>query len=193
MSKTQWFRRTTWSDADREDFNARLKRSRSSKAQFLRLQALHLAKAGHHHGAIELLDRLFEEFPDKIQLAQSHAQKAESLAKLGQTQAAVEEYRAALQAERDFPNVKTNVWLDYGWFVLEKQLSQLYEEVGAVLEEFRDEGGLKFPAIEYRYATIQALLAETRGEKSAARNFAKMALAEAAKDHSGLRYHATVG
>jgi hypothetical protein len=29
MSKTEWFRRTTWSGADREDFNAYLKRSRA--------------------------------------------------------------------------------------------------------------------------------------------------------------------
>ena len=72
MSKTDWFRRTAWSDADREDFNARLKRSRGegNKAQYLRIQAVYLAEAGHHHNAIELLDRLFAEFPQKGQLAQ---------------------------------------------------------------------------------------------------------------------------
>jgi tetratricopeptide (TPR) repeat protein len=195
MSKTEWFRRSTWSDADREDFNARLKRSRgaSSKAQYLRLQALHLAEAGHHAGAIELLDRLLAEFPDSIDTAQAHAQKAESLAKLGQPEAVIGEYRAALQRERDFPNVRTNAWLDFAWFVVEKEMTALYDEVARDLEKFRDEGGLKFPAIEYRYATLQALLADARGEKTRAREFAQQALAEAAKDHSGLRYHATVG
>ncbi len=195
MSKTEWFRRSTWSDADREDFNARLKRSRgaSSKAQYLRLQALHLAEAGHHTGAIELLDRLLAEFPDSIDTAQAHAQKAESLAKLGQPEAVIDEYRAALQRERDFPNVRTNAWLDFGWFVVENELTPLYDEIARVLEEFCDEGGLRFPAIEYRYAAIHALLADARGEKTRAREFAQQALAEAAKDHSGLRYHATVG
>lgn len=195
MSKTEWFRRSTWTDADREDFNARWKRSRgaSSKAQYLRLQALHLAEAGQYAGAIELLDRLLAEFPDSIDTAQAHAQKAESLAKLGQPEAVIDEYRAALQHERDFPNVRTNAWLDFGWFVFEKELTQVYDEVGRVLEEFRDEGGLKFPAIEYRYAALQSLLADARGQKTRAREFALQALAEAAKDHSGLRYHATVG
>src|SRR6516165_10699113 len=129
MSQTEWFRRATWTDADREDFNARLKRSRgaSSKAQYLRIQALHLAEADHREGAIELLDRLLAEFPDSIDIAQAHAQKAESLAKLGQTEAAIEEYRAALQRERDFPNVQTNAWLDFGWFVVEKRLTHLYD------------------------------------------------------------------
>jgi tetratricopeptide (TPR) repeat protein len=195
MTKTEWFRRTTWSDSDRQDFNARLKRSggAGNKSQYLRLQALHLGQAGHHAGAIELLDRLFAEFPDKIQLAQAHSQKAESLAKIGQTDAAIEEYRASLQAERDFPNVRTNAWLDFGWFVMEMQLTTLYDEVAKVLEEFRDERGLTFPAIEYRYATIQALLADARGEKLRAREFAQQALAQAAIDHTGLRYHPTVG
>jgi tetratricopeptide (TPR) repeat protein len=121
MSKTEWFRRSTWSDADREDFNARLKRSRGdgNKAQYLRIQAGHLADAGHHAVAIELLDRLFAEFPQRIELAQAHSQKAESLAQLGQTEAAVKEYRAALQTERDFPNVQTNAWLDFGWLIVE--------------------------------------------------------------------------
>jgi tetratricopeptide (TPR) repeat protein len=195
MPKTQWFRRTTWTDADREDFNARLKRSRgaSSKAQYLRLQALHLAEAGHNGGAIELLDRLLAEFPESIDVAQAHAQKAESLAKLGRADDAINEYRAALQREPEYPNVRTNAWLDFGWFVLEQQLTALYEEVGRVMDEFREVGGLKFPAIEYRYAAIQSLLADARGEKGRAREFANQALAEAAKDHSGLRCHPTIG
>jgi tetratricopeptide (TPR) repeat protein len=195
MSQTEWFRRATWTDADREDFNARLKRSRgaSSKAQYLRIQALHLAEADHREGAIELLDRLLAEFPDSIDIAQAHAQKAESLAKLGQTEAAIEEYRAALQRERDFPNVQTNAWLDFGWFVVEKRLTHLYDGITKVLEEFRDDDELSFPAIEYRYAAIQALIADARGEKSQARKFAETALAEAAKCHSGLRSHPTVG
>jgi tetratricopeptide (TPR) repeat protein len=195
MSKTEWFRRSTWTDADREEFNAQLKRSRgaSNRSQYLRIQALHLADAGHHPGAIELLDRILAEFPDSIDVAQAHAQKADSLAKLGQSEPAIGEYRAALQRERDFPNVRTNAWLDFGWLVFEKQLTRFYDEVASVLKEFREEGGLKFPAIEYRYAALQALLADYRGEKAQAREFANRALAEAAKEHSGLRYHATVG
>jgi tetratricopeptide (TPR) repeat protein len=136
---------------------------------------------------------MFAEYPERIQLAQAHAQKADSLAKLGQTEGAISEYRAALEAERDFPNVRTQAWLDFGWFVLEKQLADFYDEASQVLQEFRDEAGLKFPAIEYRYSAIQALLAAAHGEKAMAREFAKQALAEAAKDNSGLRYHPKVG
>ncbi|HXY34769.1 MAG TPA: MFS transporter [Planctomycetaceae bacterium] len=195
MTKTEWFRRTTWSDADREDFNARLERSRTAfnKAQYLRIQACHLADAGHHAAAIELLDRLFAEFPQRFELAQSHAQKADSLAALGQIDAAIQEYRAALQAERDYSQVRTNAWLDFGWLVVKSQLTDLYEEVSRVMQEFRDERGIKFPNIEYAYNTIQALLADARGDNALAGEFARQALTEAVKDHSGLRYHPRLG
>ncbi len=52
---------------------------------------------------------------------------------------------------------------------------------------------LRFPAIEYGYATITALLADAKGEHAQASEFAKQALAEAAKVHSGLRYHRALG
>lgn len=195
MSKPEWFRRRTWTDADRVDFNARLNRARGaeSKGQYLRIQAWHLAEAGQHEGALELLERLFAEFPQKGELAQGHSQKAASLAELGRVEAAVEEYRAALQAQRDYPQVGTNAWLDFGWLVVEKELTALYEEASAVLQEFREDGGIQFPASEYRYSAIQALLAEARGERSAASEFARKALAEAEKKESGLRYHPGVG
>ena len=195
MSKVEWYRRTTWTESDRKDFESRLKRSRgaSNKAQYLRIQAYHLAEVGNEEAAIQLLDRLFAEFPETYQLAQAHDQKANCLATLGKIEEAIKEYRAALQAERDFPNFKTNAWIDFGWLVVEKELTDLYDEVSRVLQEFRDESGLKFPAIEYRYATIEALLAHAKGQEGRASKFAKQALAEAGKVHSGLRYHPGVG
>ena len=102
-------------------------------------------------------------------------------------------YNQLLQTFFYFPNVRTNAWLDFGWLVVEKQLTELYVEISRVLQEFREDGGVKFPAIEYRYVAIQALLADARGDKTQARELAGQALAEASKDHSGLRYHPTVG
>src|ERR1043166_6834050 len=168
MGKVEWFRRTTWTDHDRDEFNARLKRSRGAgnKSQYLRIQACHLADAGLHVAAIELLDRWLTEFPQKIQIASAHLQKAESLAGLGQIEPAIFEFRAALQAERDFPNVRTQAWLSFGSFAVERQLTHLYYEVSDVLREFRDESGLTFPIIEYKYAAINAIIAEFRGDRT---------------------------
>jgi tetratricopeptide (TPR) repeat protein len=194
MSKLDWFRRSTWTDQDREEFNARLKRSRATnKAQYLGIQATHLAEVGLHEVAIELLDRLLTEFPERIQLASAHLQKAECLARLGQIEPAISEFRAALQAQRDFPNVRTNAWLDFAWFVVEKQQTDLYGEVLEVFKEFRPESADPFPVIEYGYWAIKAIIAESSGEEANACEFAKRALAEASRQHSGLRYHAKLG
>ena len=195
MSKTDWFRRTTWTDADRESFNARLKRCRSAenKAQYLRIQAVCLAEAGQHAAAIELFDRLLREFPDSMEIALAHAERAGLFAKLGKTDDAIAAYRAALQREPERPNVRTGSWLNFGWFVVTRQLTGLYDEAARVLDEFRDEAAFIFPIGEYRYAAIQALLAAARGDQTQAREYAEQALFESAKTHSGLRYHPTLG
>jgi tetratricopeptide (TPR) repeat protein len=198
MSKTEWYRRTTWTDQDREEFNSRLKRSRgaSNKAQYLCIQAQHLADAGQLTAAVELLDRYFAEYPEEqLCLPSAHGLKAECLDGLGQLDSALQEYRAAIQIERQARYVSTNVWLDFGWLVVKRQLSHHYEEVSNVLDEFREktEEGLTFPAIEYRYFAIQAMLAKARGDWNEAQELARKALAEADKDDSGLRYHPRVG
>lgn len=194
MLKTEWYRRTTWTDSDREEFNSRLGRSRSAfnKAQYLRIQASHLAEAGLQVPAIELLDRMFEQFPEKSQVAAAHEQRAKCLASIGQTSQAINEYRAALQAERDFPNVRTDAWLSLGWLVIEHGMTDLYDEVLSVLREFETDS-MPFPITRYRYLTIQALIADSYGNNVEARDFASGAISEAARDHSGFQYHAKLG
>lgn len=193
MSRHDWFRRNTWTDQDRREFNAQLERGRGSKAQFLRIQAGCLAAAGQYAAAIELLDRMFDEFPDEIQLAQGHLQKAESLFRLGKIEPSILEFRLALQAERDFPNVKTQAWVDFPFFIVSQQCTDLFAEAVSVFEEFADESALAFPATRYRYFVVLALVAHANGEQASARQYAKEALAEASKERSGLRYHPTVG
>lgn len=193
MSRDEWYRRSTWTERDREEFNARLKRSRSSKAQYLRIQAFHLAEAHHHSAAIELLDRIFADFPERTEMACAHQQKAECLARLGQDDAAVEEFRAALQTERSFPNRRTSAWLDFGCFIVEKRRTELYGEVECVLNEFSAAWHLPLPVERYRYLGILAYVAAEKGMMAEARDFAREALAEAAKQHSGLRYHPKLG
>ena len=191
-----WFRRTRWSDRDREEFNARLHRSRenSRKAQYLRIQAFHLAQAGLHAAAIELVDRLLTEFPVEFEMASAHQQKAESLVKLGRTAEAIEEYRAALQSERDHPGVRTGAWLGFAWLVAGESRTELYDEILDVLDEFyREYAPLTFPVDTYRFLAVKSVIADSKGDARAAAEFARRALAEAAREHSGLRYHPTLG
>ena len=195
MSRDDWFRRSTWSAADQEDFFARLKRSRTTgnKAQYLRIQAVHLAEAGLHTEAVKLLNLMFREYPERIQVAAAHRQKAECLVQLGQPDGAISEFRSSLQCQREFPNVETGGWLEFPWFIVQCQLSDMYDEALSILEEFGAESKLTFPEERYKYCTIRAIIADARNDMQTAKDFSNAALQNASSQHSGFRYHPQIG
>src|SRR3569833_1043991 len=122
-----WFRKTTWSESDQAQFFARLQRSRSTakKAQYLRIQAHHLEEAGSPEllgVALNLLEKVLNEFPATFELAQAYAQKANCLAKLGKFHEAVICYRMAINTEKKFPRWGTRSWISFGRVVVENGL-----------------------------------------------------------------------
>lgn len=195
MGREDWYRRTTWSDADEDQFRARLKRSRTSanKSQYLRVQAVYLAEAGHHTSAIQLLDEMIRDYPQHIELAQAYLQKAESLVATDFLSDAVDEYRASLEAERLFPGVKTGCWLLFPWFIVKHNIVVLYDEATDILQEFNRVDRLAFPIDRYRYAAICALLLSAKGEDDVSRKWAKEAMQHAKAEHSGFRHHPNIG
>lgn len=199
MARDDWFRRTTWSFTDHQDFHARLKRSRTqgNKAQYVRIQAGYLADAGLHEAAIELLDLLFRQYPERFQLAQAHLQKALCLVELGKFDSAIIEFRSSLQAQRDMPNVGTTCWLTFPLFIVRNELVDHYDEALSVLEEFRNDSRnvsrLVFPIERYHYWAVLALIAKENDDIESAEKFAKNAIENASLQHSGFRYHPDVG
>jgi tetratricopeptide (TPR) repeat protein len=193
-----WFRKTTWSEADQADFFARLKRSRSvgNKAQYLRIQAGHLESVGTPEflrAAITLLDKMLVDFPSRFEMATAYTQKASCLAKLGDIDNAIINYQSALEAEREFPNVKTYAFIEFGKLVAEKKLTQFFDEALSALEKELSSRGIQFPADTFNAFGIRSIIAAQRGQVEKAKEFAKVALEAAAKIDSGLRYHPTVG
>ena len=191
-----WFRKKTWSDADRVDFFLRLKRSRGcgKKAQYLRIQALHLQDVGSPElltVAISLLDKMIEEFPEKTQLASAYFQKAECLAALGDIDQTVTFYRLALDTEQRFPFAKTQAWLNFGRFVVDRTLTQFFAEALKILLENEIEA--KFPIEVYQLFGIRAIIACHDGDFQTAKTLAMKALKAGSAQDSGLRYHLTVG
>jgi tetratricopeptide (TPR) repeat protein len=193
----EWYRKTTWGEADQADFFAHLKKSRDpgNKAQYLRVQAACLEEVGTPEflkAAITLLDKMLAEFPELVWLAMAYGQKASCLAKLGDPDQAVVNYRLALGTERKFPNSRTQALNDFGMLVVEKKMTQLYDEALAVLDEMKLPG-TEFPSDVYKSNGIRAVIAAHKGETERARQFARLALKAAALDHSGFRYHPTFG
>jgi len=193
MARDDWFRRTTWTEKDRSEFFERLKRCRGndSKSQNVRIQAHHLAEAGEIGGAVELLEILISEYPEKSELAMAHVQLAECQLALGKDENALNEYRRALAAEKELTNVRTRVWLAFPWLVVLRGMRDLYPEARQFLEW--GERKATFPVEEYRLATVEALMAADEGDPAAAGRYARLALAAANRTHSGFRYHAKLG
>jgi len=195
---TDWFRKTTWSEADQADFFARLKRSRTveNKAQYLRIQASYLENVGSPEflkAAILLLDKMFTEFRSEFELASAYQQKASCLAKLGDIDGAINNYQRTLETEREIPRVKTYAFMEFGKLVAEKKLTRLYDEALIALETEMNSRGILFPSDTFNAFGIRSLITAERDQIQKAKDFAKVALEAAAKINSGLRYHPTIG
>ena len=191
----EWFRRSTWTPRDREEFDARLARSRGNdrKAQYLRVQAYHLHSTGEARllpAALELLDRLIGEFPEPFQLGLAHSLRAEVLIDLGRPDAALASYEAALAARRAFPQVSDDAYLGYVELILGLKRLPQYAAAQNVLDQFPVG---PFPIQVFRDAAARALLAAARGDVSAARNWARTALEAADRSESPFRYHRRLG
>ncbi|MBI5683910.1 MAG: hypothetical protein HZC54_02415 [Verrucomicrobia bacterium] len=190
-----WFRRKTWTPKDREEFFARLRRSRGAfhKAQYARIQAYELLTThtrDAYVAALELLDMILAEWREDAQLASVHHHRAECFLGLGDMARAIDAFRQVFQTQRVCRGELTGSHLDFGWLVVTAPLPELYDEALGFLSEFSHE---VFPVQRYRASAIHALILDARGQREQARGYARMALQEAAARHSGFRYHATLG
>jgi len=197
MGNKDWFRKTTWSSEDKDDFFIRLNRAREyNRAQYLRVQAHHLEETGTKvaiDGALELLEIVIAKYPAKIELANAYYQRATCLEKLDRHEEALIAYRESFTAIREQPNVRPNSPLRFGVFAVKYDWSDLYKEVLEVFEEFIDVGNLRFPKTEYYYFAVMAIISDYFGRKVEANEYAVAALAASRKKHSGFAYHPDVG
>jgi tetratricopeptide (TPR) repeat protein len=195
-TKNEWFRRTSWTTADHAEFMARLTRSRTSfhKAQYLRIQALHLAQNANpplYAEALELLDLLVREYPDPSQVGAAHQQRAQCLAALDRGSDALDEFRRAIGAERAHRGIQGYVYLEFAELVLALGRKDLSREALSFITD-RESTDL-FPIAQYRKAAAAAFLCEELGLNSEAHAYAVDALAAAAKTESPFRYHRRLG
>src|SRR5262245_63856131 len=107
MARRDWYRRSTWTAAQREEFFHRLARCRAhNRALYLRIQAASL-QAAEPGTALDLLDYLLEHHPDPEVLAGAHLDRARCLEMLDRVleaalsdRARSEEHTSELQSLR---------------------------------------------------------------------------------------------
>jgi tetratricopeptide (TPR) repeat protein len=183
-----WFRNTKWNESIERAFDEKLRRARR-KEQYIRIQACTVARS-HPEVALKLLDRYFE-LPDDFDHAQAHVDRATAFLALGRVEEAIAAYEAALARESVFPNLQTQAYLDFPYLVATRDIQQQYPRALELLQ--LHESRLMFPVDHFRWHASRALIAAATGEADIARGAAKRALELANRDHSGFRYHPSVG
>jgi tetratricopeptide (TPR) repeat protein len=195
MSSRDWFRNESWDDSIVEEFEKRLKRSRShSKPQYLRIQAHHLTRlgqAGLRDVAVHLLKRLLAEYPESFDAPAALEALADIYVAQGEYGNAEACYRQCLSfGPRAFSSGYTD--LSLAEVLLASRQSGRYAEVQDLLDAVAARPFL-FKMHIFRFYRAQAQLAARRGETDHAREYAKKALDIAADRNSDLPRHPTVG
>lgn len=181
-----WYRNTDWNEAIAQAFRAKLKRARD-KNQYLRIQASTLANS-HPQVALQLLDEYFE-LGDNFDMAQAHVDRATAYLALGDVEAAIGSYEAAMEREQDCPQFQTGAALHLSYVIALNDLSDRFDQALAILPSA---AGNLFAAGRFMHHAARAMIL-SRSEPDTARREARLALEEAALEHSGLRYHPRVG
>jgi hypothetical protein len=190
-----WFRKTSWSSADSEDFERRLGRARQhSRAQYLRIQATHLFETGAKDligVAAALAARVVSEYDDKIQTGQAHHLLGRCHEAVGNVSAALGEFRKAVDWEHRMPFVQTDAYLDFAWLVARQGATEHFVEAMDLLTRFADRP--VFPIQRYHHHGAVALIANASGDHVGAKSAAKAALEAAHETSSPFRFHRLLG
>ena len=187
MANDSWFRNTSWNEAIALAFEQKLKRARR-KSQYLRIQACTLARS-HPQVALDLLERYFA-LGDDFDQAQAHVDRATAYLALGEVDSAIQSYEAALEREQAFPNLRTGACLDLPYLIALNGLTDRFDQAMTMLSG--SEELLMFPVDRFKHHAARATIL-AKSDPSAARLEARAALEAASLDHSGFRYHPTVG
>jgi tetratricopeptide (TPR) repeat protein len=139
MGQHEWYRNTIWTEDTKKAFFSRLGRSRSAfnKAQYLCIQASYLQQTMKKENIIEalkLLDMMFADCPEPLELASAHLQRAKCFELLGDYDSAMNSYRESIRAEHTHTMVRVGAGLYFTWFVTRHGLTQLYDEAMSVID-----------------------------------------------------------
>jgi hypothetical protein len=192
---TDWFRKTTWSEADREDFEAHLKRSRGAynKSQYVRIQASHLenAKPPLYQEALSLLERALTEWRDDSQVACALFQKAKCVLATKGLDAAIPVFREGLEFEKRRSQARTGAWVEFPWQIVKHRRVDLFREALGWLAFCPT--GMLLPIDQFRVSVVLAIVKMSEGDLAFAKSCAVDAERAADTNDSGLAHHKKLG
>lgn len=192
----EWYRKTTWTKTDEEEFWGKIKRSRSpyNKSQFIRLQAYelyHTKKSKLVKVAELLLLKLLAEYRDDSQVGSAYDLLGNIYCEYGDFEKAISYYKDAIDFESVYPNSTTNAYLNYSELIVKNGKIESYNYVEELLEIRLKH--ITFPFQFYTAYSILSIINKHNGNIDKAVLYAALANDNAAKESSGFRYHKTLG
>jgi hypothetical protein len=188
MAPGEWFRHGKWDAAIQADFEAHLQRARD-KVQPLKIQAAVLADS-NPEVALRLLDRYFDT-GDTFFNADALGIQARARVRLGDLVGAMQSYEAGLAREAEFPQLRTNSFVEYPLLVAEHALSDRYDDALRVLSERRTD--VSFPVQRFMWHAARALILAATGQRNDAGADARAALSAAEASASGFASNMSLG
>lgn len=193
-ARDDWYRKTTWSSRDAEDFERHLSRSGGQRTQHIKIQAQTLAETERSEvadAAIELAHRYLKEDPGGIFEVQAHLAIAKASGTKGDVSAALQAYRDSVEAEARTRGLRCCAYLEFAWFVATRGLVDAFDDVLSAMKSPQDTD-LVFPIARYKYFGALALISNELKDREHARRMAQNAL-EAEAVGSPFSRHKQVG
>jgi hypothetical protein len=202
MGREDWYRRTSWAEAERGFFEEKLRRARrASRAGYLRVQGTLLTESSDESvraAGRELLFRAIEDHADDNPLEGNWARAnlARALAREGLLEDAERWYReCAHHQEAGGYGLNTDCHLGLAEVLLRRASADAtaVEQAAAALDMASELNPPLFHADAWRFSAALARLAAARGDAERAREWATRALEVADIDEPQVPRHPNVG
>ena len=177
----QWYRNRDWSPEIEAEFEKRIARGRSQKAQHLMIQGMALIPR-HPDVAARLLERSIA-LEDDFHLNQANCQLALARLAQGDVEGALRAYEAALEAQLKRPNIQTGAPLDYAFTVAWFERSERYELALTILEALKPS---IFPGANFQADAAHSLILSDLGRAAEAKCKAQAVLQDVPDDEQAV-------
>jgi tetratricopeptide (TPR) repeat protein len=166
-----WYRNTEWTPQIAAEFNAKLARSRSQKAQYLRIQGSILASC-YPEAALELLQRCIE-LEDEMTLAAVYQDAAYAHYRMGDIDLALQSLEAAIERQEVSPMTQAEAPYDYCMLVALHGCNERYDRVLALVIRI---GSGPFPLTHFKAQAANTFILWERGRQEEAKAAARLAI-----------------
>ena len=190
MAASDWFRNHNWNAEIEGQFFSKLARSRTQRDQYLVIQALTIAKSCPNV-TLQLVEHYFATKKGNFEDIRALSARATAYITLGDLAHAVAAMKDVLAIERERPQHKTTMYVEYPYLVASNGLEPEYPSALATLKE--RVGDLMFPLDTFKWHASFSIISLALSDLAMAKKHAGLALDAAQIKKSGFRFHQSLG